>query len=149
MTRPIIFRDTPGKVTVTQIQRPVEFPAPGGLESPGHGHAAVLAAGAANGYSQIGLAFLLIEGQQIGQHFQKTPEKTPGFRGAHHIIAHGLIAAVQGAQFIVIKGVGQEAHIHHEISLRGQTIFEAEGQNFHGHGPAGAHLPEAFHDQFS
>ena len=90
------------------------------------GYAAVLAAGAAEGYGEIAFAFLDVVREEEFEHFGCFGEELLGLRKAHDVAGDFLIFACQLAELGDEVWVREEAHIEDEISVGGHTVFEAE-----------------------
>ena len=87
----------------------------------------MVAAGAADGDDQGGLALLGVQGQQEGQHLLQLLHEIIGLAEGKHKVPHRLIQSRLVLQLRHIVGVGHEPHVEHQIRLDGDAVLEAKG----------------------
>ena len=97
----------------------------------GNGYRAMATAGAAHGDDQLRPSLLPVLGQEEIQQWGETAEKFISLFRMKHIVPHRRVQPVEGLQLRDVVGVGQEADIQHQVGLRRQTVFEAEGEDVH------------------
>lgn len=95
----------------------------------GHGHGAVVAAGAADADDQNGFALLAVQRQQEGDHFLQLGHELVGLAEGEHEVPDLLVQAGFVFQLRHIVGVGHEPHVEHQVRLDGDAVLEAEGQD--------------------
>ena len=96
-------------------------------QSLGYDYAAVAAAGAADTYYELGLALVHIVGYKGSYHIVELIEKFKRLGKIHNIIAHGGLEPAVGLEIFDIKGIGQKAHVKHEVGVGGNTVLKTEG----------------------
>src|SRR5215212_1213850 len=98
----------------------------------GHDHGAVTAARAADGHRQVGLALLLVGGQQVVEQRHQPLVEVGYAIGALDVVHDRLVPAGELAQLGLVVGVRKEAHIEAEVGVARGAVLEAEGEEGDG-----------------
>ena len=61
----------------------------------------------------------------------ETAEKFISLFRMKHIVPHRRVQPVEGLQLRDVIGVGQKAHVQHQVGLRRQAVLKAEGEDVH------------------
>ena len=88
----------------------------------------MVAAGAADGDDQGGLALLAVQRQQEADHFLQLLHELMGLLEGEYEVPDLLIQACLVFQLRHIIGVGHEPHVEHQVRFNGDAVLEAEGE---------------------
>ena len=87
----------------------------------------MLAARAAQRYVEARFPFFLVEGDQELHHAEQLLQESLAFLPPHDVVLNLLILPGEVLQLLDEIGIGQEAHVQHEIRLGGKPVPVAEG----------------------
>ena len=109
----------------------------------GDHHRSVPATGAADADRQVGLALLLVGGQQVvEQRGEPVVEGVDAVR-VLDVIDHGGVQAGQVPQLRLVVGIGQETDVEGQVGVARRAVLEAEGEERErqlADAPVGKHL---------
>ena len=92
--------------------------------------------GAAHGDDQLALPLFGVQGQQVVDHIGEPGHKALGLLLLHDVPLHRQVQARHGAELLVVKGVGQAAHVEDQVRLHGDAELKAETDAVHRQGVA-------------
>src|SRR5271165_6337620 len=92
----------------------------------GHHHRAMLPARTAERYRQIAFPFLDVVGNQVGQEPLHAAQKLSGLGERPDITTHLRVFAGEALQLRYKMWIRQEAHVEHQVGIRGHPKFIAE-----------------------
>ena len=95
------------------------------------------AAGAADGDGETVLALLNVVRQQVLYHVGQLVHKYVGLLEFENIVTHIRVHPAVEFELLHIKGIGQEAHVEHEIRVQRHAVLEAEGHHVDHDRPVG------------
>lgn len=87
---------------------------------------AMLAAGTANRYGEVIFAFLDIFGKRVIEEFQQPFDEFLGFRFVHDVMVDLRIVAGIGTQLDFPIGIGEKAHVDHQIGVQRHAMLIAK-----------------------
>ena len=88
---------------------------------------AVLAAGAADRYGQIAALVTFQCRRPAQQEGLDLRDQLGRFRLGGQVVDHRLIAPGQRLELLQVEGVGQHAHVEHEVGVHGHAMLVGEG----------------------